>query len=112
MSRYKKKKITNKLPYFVALTWEMLKDENLNPSEKILLIKVFDKIFGLDLDKVQAVIKDFEIPSEIIEIAEKRKEAKKNKDFKLADELRNQIKEKGFEVVDEKYGAYNLKPLH
>lgn len=95
----------------LALTWEMLKDNNLNPSEKILLANVFDKIFGLDLNNVQAPEKNFEIPEEIIDLAEKRKTAKLNKDFKLADELRNRIKEKGYEVVDVKGGEYSIKTL-
>jgi cysteinyl-tRNA synthetase len=95
----------------LALTWEMLKDEILSPSEKILLVNVFDKIFGLDLEKIEAIKKDINIPVEITELAEKRKEAKKNKDFKLADELRNQIKEKGYEVVDEKGGTFSIRTL-
>lgn len=95
----------------LALTWEMLKDNNLNPSEKMLLTNVFDKIFGLDLNNVQALEKNIEIPEEIIDLAEKRKIAKKNKDFKLADELRNRIKEKGYEVVDVKGGEYDIKKL-
>lgn len=95
----------------LALTWEMLKDDALNPSEKILLTIVFDKIFGLDLDKIEALKKDTNIPAEITELAEKRKEAKKNKDFKLADDLRNLIKDKGYEVIDEKDGSYSIKPL-
>jgi cysteinyl-tRNA synthetase len=95
----------------LALTWEMLKDDHLNPSEKILLVNVFDKIFGLNLDKVEAVKEDTNIPAEITELADKRKEAKMNKDFKLADELRNKIKEKGYEVVDEKGGDYSIKAI-
>lgn len=95
----------------LALTWEILKDESLNPAEKILLTNVFDKIFGLDLEKIEAQRKDFDIPAEITELAEKRKEAKKNKDFKLADELRNKIKEKGYEVVDEKDGEFSIRAL-
>jgi cysteinyl-tRNA synthetase len=95
----------------LALTWEMLKDVNLNPSEKILLVNIFDKIFGLEMDKIEVDKKDMDIPAEITELAEKRKEAKKNKDFKLADELRNQIKEKGYEVVDEKEGNYSIRAL-
>ena len=96
----------------LALTWEMLKDENLNPSEKILLVSVFDKIFGLDLEKVESAKTNADVPAEITDLAEKRIEAKKNKDFKLADELRNLIKEKGYEVVDEKGGAYSIKALN
>lgn len=95
----------------LALTWEMLKDNELNATEKLFLTNLFDKIFGLDLDKVEAQKKNIEIPAEITELAEQRKEAKKNKDFKLADELRNRIKEKGFEVVDEKGGNFSLKVI-
>jgi cysteinyl-tRNA synthetase len=95
----------------LALTWEMLKDETLNSSEKILLTNVFDKIFGLELDKIEAAKNNIDIPAEITELAEKRKEAKKNKDFKLADEFRNQIKVKGYEVVDEKGGEYSIRAL-
>jgi len=95
----------------LALLWDLLKDEALNPSEKILLANVFDKIFGLELDKVEAAKTGTDIPEEIKELAEKRVDAKKNKDFKLADDLRNLIKEKGYEVVDEKGGAYSIKAL-
>ena len=84
----------------------MLKDKDLNPGEKILLVNVFDKIFGLDLDKIELSKKDLKIPDEIIELAEKRKDAKKNKDFTSADELRKKILEKGYEIKDSKSGEY------
>ena len=90
----------------LALLWEMLKDKDLNPGEKILLVNVFDKIFGLDLDKIESSKKDLKIPDEIIELAEKRKDAKKNKDFTSADELRKKILEKGYEIKDSKSGEY------
>jgi len=75
-----------------------LKTEDLNPADKIFLAEEFDKIFGLDLDKVKALELNDVIPSEIIELAKKRKEAKLNKDFRQADEYRNMIKEKGYEI--------------
>ncbi|MBI5403033.1 MAG: cysteine--tRNA ligase [Ignavibacteriae bacterium] len=95
----------------LALLWELLKNETLNYAEKILLVSVFDNIFGLDLEKVEAVKTNADVPAEIIDLAEKRIEAKKSKNFKLADELRDLIKQKGYEVVDEKGGAYSLKQL-
>jgi len=95
----------------LALMWDALKDDSLNAAEKTLLVNVFDKIFGLDLEKVEAIKTNTDIPEEITELAEKRITAKKNKDFKLADEIRNLIKEKGYEVVDEKGGAYTIKKI-
>ena len=36
---------------------------------------------------------------------EKRKEAKKNKDFELADQIRNELLEKGIELKDTREGT-------
>ena len=41
-----------------------------------------------------------EIPKEIMEKAQKRWEAKKNKDWATADTLRKEIKDSGFEIED------------
>lgn len=41
-----------------------------------------------------------DVPSEITELANKREEARKNKDFATADRIRNEIKEKGYVLED------------
>jgi cysteinyl-tRNA synthetase len=46
-----------------------------------------------------------DIPDEITKMVEERTIAKKNKDFKKADEIRNKIKEMGYELVDKKDGV-------
>jgi cysteinyl-tRNA synthetase len=51
-----------------------------------------------------------EIPEEIKELAEKRKIARKEKDWETADKLRDEIKEKGFEIEDTKEG-YLIKKV-
>ena len=38
-------------------------------------------------------------------LVNQRNEAKKNKDFKLADELRSKVKEMGYVIVDKKDGV-------
>ena len=43
--------------------------------------------------------------TEILEQIEKRKEAKKNKDFALADQIRNELLAKGIELVDTREGT-------
>ncbi len=93
----------------IAVLWEVLKDENLSPAEKLTLAYKFDFVLGLKLDEISATAGN-EIPQEIIELAEKRKDAKANKDFKSADELRNLILEKGYEIKDVKGGGYEIKP--
>jgi len=91
----------------LALTWDVLKDETLNADEKIFLVNDFNNILGLELDKVEAD----NIPKEIIALANKRKEAKANKDFKLSDEIRQQIKELGYELLDKKGGEFDIKKI-
>jgi len=62
-------------------------------------MKEFDLILGvLHKDK------DKKIPKEIDDLAEKRKRARKNKDFKTADKLREEINRKGYLIEDMKDG--------
>ncbi len=94
----------------LALTWDVLKDDALNADEKIYLVNDFNKILGLELDKIEADRTE-DVPEEIIALANKRKEAKANKDFKLADELRQKIKELGYELLDKKGGEFDVNKL-
>jgi len=107
---YKKKfldKINDDLnmPEAMSVLWEVIKDENLQGSDKLKLANDFDRIFGLELDKAGDNKNEVDIPEEIKTLLDKRIEAKKNKDFKLADEIRNEIKEKGYELLDKKDGV-------
>ena len=93
------------MPEAMAVMWDMLKEENLNSSDKAELALDFDKIFGLKLDEPVQENELTDIPEEIHLLVNKRAEAKKNKDFKLSDEIRDQIKEKGYEISDKKDGV-------
>ncbi len=53
---------------------------------------------------------EIEIPSEIVELAQQRWNAKKDRNFALADELRAKIKEAGWEVFDKKDG-FDIKKI-
>jgi cysteinyl-tRNA synthetase len=48
-------------------------------------------------------------PQEILDLAEERKKAKLEKDWKKSDELRDKIKELGFEIKDGKDGYELIK---
>lgn len=52
--------------------------------------------------------KEEEIPDEILQLAEQRKQARKNKDFALADSIRDQIAAKGY-IVEETRQGTNIK---
>ena len=91
-------------PKALATLWDMLKDELLSKKDKYVLALKFDEIFGLDLKK----IKKEKISPEIVALAEERLQARKNKDWKKSDELRDKIAGLGYVIGDTKDG-YELK---
>ncbi|MCH8520267.1 MAG: class I tRNA ligase family protein [Nanoarchaeota archaeon] len=75
--------------------------EEISKEDKNYVFEFFNTI-----NKVLGILENLnledKIPKEIYELAIKRKEAKENKNFDLADELREQIQERGFEIKDDK----------
>ncbi len=102
-----KEKIDNDLlmPEALALLWLMWKSELKIEDKRATLVEM-DKVLGLRLDEA----KEEEIPQEITDLAQKRMEAKKNKDWAEADRLREMIKENGFLVEDMAEG-FKIKML-
>jgi cysteinyl-tRNA synthetase len=94
----------------LAILWNVLKDDDLEPGEKLNLAYDFDSVFGLNLKEVRPQ-KEGIIPEEVLSLAEERKQAKINKNFADADSLREKIKSLGFEVLDKKQGDYELKKI-
>ena len=86
------------IPLALGILWTMLKEEDSIDIYNEAL--VMDKIFGLSLDKEEEVKED--IPKEIIKLGEARAIAKKERNYALADSIRNQISEKGYSVTDTK----------
>jgi len=62
-------------------------------------------VLGLNLLKEE---KATNIPQEIIDLAQQRKQAKAQKEYAKADELRKQMEEKGYKIEDVKDG-YKLR---
>jgi cysteinyl-tRNA synthetase len=91
-------------PQALAVLWTVVRDEVISDKAKLELITDFDKFLGLNLDKIEENEEE-NIPEEIMSLISQRTEAKKNKNFKLADEIRNKIQELGYEVIDKKEGT-------
>lgn len=85
----------------ITLIYEVLKSET-NDSTKKEIIKEFDKVLSLDLAKEEKKEVD---ESYINEMIEKRNIAKKNKDFALADSIRNELETKGIILKDAREGT-------
>ncbi len=90
-------------PQALALAWELVKDDTQNEADKKATLLEFDKVFGLKLDSVPKVQQE-SIPAEIQALAEAREEARKNKEWKKADALREEIEKRGYELKDTEKG--------
>ena len=89
-------------PQALATMWEMLGDAQLSGNAKYNLLLKFDEVLGLGLANVKE--EKVKIPSLVQKLAEERELARKNKDWKTSDELREKIKELGYVVGDTKEG--------
>jgi len=82
---------------------DLLKNQTVNAATKLSLLDFIDDLLGLQLrdraNKLRAAESET-APIEIQELAAKRADAKKNRDFALADELRGKIDASGWTVMD------------
>lgn len=94
------------MPLAMSIVWEVAKSEIKSNKIAELLID-FDKVLGLDLQNSEKYIenqKKLELPEEILELLEQRKKAREEKNWSLSDELREKLKQKGYNVKDTKEG--------
>ena len=87
-----------------ALTtlYDVIKSD-INNNTKLALIESFDKVLSLDLLKEEK--HDTELVQYIEEMIEKRKVAKTNKDYALADQIREELQNKGIILKDTREGT-------
>jgi cysteinyl-tRNA synthetase len=89
-------------PQALALCWELTRSTLSNPTKKATLT-LFDNVLGLHLDEWQP--EDGPIPDAILELLERRDEARSKKRWDDADEIREQIYSAGFEIEDTPNGT-------
>ena len=88
------------MPVAMSIVWEVIK--NPNKSKQLAeLLKKFDIVLGLKIDEEE---KKIDLPEEILDLIEQRKQARENKDWAKSDELRDLISSKGYTVKDSKEG--------
>lgn len=84
----------------LSIMWNVAKSK-VKSEKNAKLLKEFDSVMKLSIDKEEETL---DIPEEINEILNERKEARENKDFAKSDMLRDLLAEKGYEVKDTKEG--------
>ncbi|MCK5149720.1 cysteine--tRNA ligase [Candidatus Pacearchaeota archaeon] len=86
-------------PKALQVLWKLVRDKK--TKGKLKTIKKMDEIFGLDLLKKEEI----KIPEEVSNLVKERENARKRKDWEMADELRNKINKLGYVVNDTKEGV-------
>ncbi len=89
----------------MTVLYEVLKSD-LTKNEKAHLIRYMDIVLSLDLhEPLPAEKLDEELEAYVKQKIEERKAAKANKDYALADSIRDELKEKGINLIDTKDGV-------
>lgn len=87
------------MPQAMSVVWDVIK----NPikSKKFAeLLRKFDQVLGVKIDEKEEI----ELPKEIEDIIEERKQARADKDWNKSDELRDKLFDLGYVVKDTKNG--------
>ena len=85
------------MPQALALTWEIAKGDLPDATKKATIVE-FDKVLGLRLAEWSPTVEP--IPEEIMALAQQRHEARLEKRWQEADQLRAQIAAAGYTVKD------------
>ena len=90
-------------PGLISEVNKLIKEaDSVDDNEKVLLkskLLMIGKVLGILEDNAYKKVSD-ELGEEVEKLIKERSEAKENKNFELADEIRNKIEEKGIEIKD------------
>ena len=89
------------MPMAMGIVWDVIKYPSKSKKLSELLEK-FDEVLGLKINEIDKNTSD--LPQEIKELIEQRKQARENKDWEQSDILRDKINQLGYLVKDTKEG--------
>jgi len=99
-------------PGALAIVWEMLKDDSLSDESRLAMLLDADNVFGLNLAEPDDAAKKLArvemkeevgvetLPDALRTLVKEREEARIQKDWARADELRTAIEAAGYEIED------------
>lgn len=88
----------------ITILYDVLKDNELSDFTKLYLIDDFDKVLSLNLIEEEKEMSE-ELEEMILVKINERNIAKKNKDFTLADKIRDELFEQGVKLIDSRDGT-------
>lgn len=99
-----KEALENDLNTSMMLTvlYDVLKDESLTDASKYRLVEEMDAVLGLRLLEKE---ENSQVDEDILIKIEERNQAKKEKNFSLADQIRDELLEQGIKIIDTREGT-------
>lgn len=88
----------------MTILYDVLKSD-LSNGQKRYLVHQFDMVLSLNLLDEDASVIDNDLEEYIKDAITRRNEAKKNKDYALADQIRTELLEKGVTLIDTREGT-------
>lgn len=93
------------MPNALTVLSKVIKDNQLTNREKYTLIADFDKVLSLELTKKNSE-KNMKVDENLINrLIEERNEARKNRNWIRADEIRDELQAMNIELIDSKLGT-------
>lgn len=90
------------MPKALAVVWEVARSSLPEDVRKATLL-AFDEVLGLEIGIWEP--ESVDIPDEVMQLLERREQARKDKEWQRADELRDEITARGFVIEDTREGA-------
>ncbi len=91
------------IPKALGVAWELLGNTLISLETKKATLLKFDYVFGLNLNQ------QFIVPEKVKSLVDLRSDARNKKEFGRSDELRKEIEELGFDVLDTAEGQKVIK---
>ncbi|MBN1897177.1 MAG: cysteine--tRNA ligase [Spirochaetes bacterium] len=86
---------------FIHMTNRFIIEQKITEKDKGFILKTLKRI-----DNILGILQEKEsVPEEVLALVNEREEARKSKDFKKADRIRDEVIKKGFVIEDTKEGA-------
>ena len=100
-----KKALEDDLNTALAITvlYDVLKDNEMSDATKLALVKDFDQVLSLNLIQKNNINED--LKQYVEEKIEQRKQAKLEKNYELADQIRKELEQKGILIKDTREGT-------
>lgn len=87
------------MPEALSTVWEVAKS-NVPNYDKVDLLRQFDRVLGLDLDKEVSMQVEEKVPEQVEKLIEQREVVRKQRNYPEADKIRLDIEKLGYRVED------------